>query len=268
MSVFRPRIVGIVQMRMGSSRLPGKMMKDLGPTDVVGLAVGRMSRARLLDGFVVATTDSPLDDSLAARCDELEVPVYRGSEDDVLDRFYQAARFFSAEAVVRLTGDCPFHDPEVIDLVIQAYLDGQGRLAYVNNVIPPTYPDGLDVEVVPFSALEEAWREATKESERQHVTPYIWKQPERFPQQVVKSETDLSHLRWTLDEDRDLEFITRTLARLKGDPFGFKTSDVLRILDREPELLTINQAITRNEGYALDLAREEGSGVLDRTLPD
>ncbi|MBW1712344.1 MAG: glycosyltransferase family protein [Deltaproteobacteria bacterium] len=243
------QIVGIVQMRMNSSRLPGKMLKPLGKTDVAGLVLGRVGQARRLSRLVAATTDSILDDPLAKRCQDLGLPVFRGQEDDVLDRFYQCAREHQAGAVVRLTGDCPFHDPAVIDQVVQAYLDGAGRLAYVSNVIPPTYPDGLDVEVVSLAALEQAWQEAELTSDREHVTPFIWKDPHRFPQGLVRHEPNLSALRWTLDEPQDFEFLLKVLELMDRPPLEFTMFDVLAVLEAHPELMEINQALTRNESY-------------------
>lgn len=243
------RVIGIVQMRMGSSRLPGKMLKPLAVTDAVGLSLGRMGRAARLTELVAATTDNPIDNPLAERCRDLGVPVHRGSENDVLDRFYRAAKERGAEAVVRLTGDCPFHDPAVIDRAVDAFLSGPNDLAYLSNVHPPTYPDGLDVEVMTIAALETAWREAEKISDREHVTPFIWGRPDRFSRLNLANDQDLSHLRWTLDEQRDLDFMEAVLAEIKADPLEFTMADVLAALRRRPGLEKINGQINRNEGY-------------------
>ena len=249
-------IVAIVQMRMGSSRLPGKMLMPLGPATVAELVLGRLGRCRSIHRLVAATTDQPEDDALAQTCRRMGVEVFRGASQDVLDRFYRCALAHQAQVVVRLTGDCPFHDPRVVDAVVAAYLEDGGVHAYVNNVIPPTYPDGLDVEVFPFAALERAWRQARLASEREHVTPFIWKDPARFPQKVVRHPRDLSGLRWTLDTAPDLDFLRAVLAAMPRPPLEFGLEDVLAVLERRPELMAINAGQTRNQGYAKSLAED------------
>jgi len=181
--------------------------------------VERAKRASLIDQVVVATTDRPTDDALIELCSKINVPCFRGSENDVLDRFYQAARTFGAEVVVRITADCPVLDSEVIDKVVRYFLDGD--YDYVSNGFERTYPDGLDTEVFRFDALERAWREADMKSEREHVTLRIWQHPEWFKIGAVKNDQDLSSLRWTVDEPEDLQFHPRRLRTSW-------TSDVLR----------------------------------------
>ena len=250
-----PSVAAIVQARMGSTRLPGKMLIPLyEEKGALELMLGRIARAQRVDRIVVATTVGAADDALATLCARLGFDCFRGSENDVLDRYYQAARRMGSPSVlVRLTGDCPLHDPDVVDEVIGAYEEGGAD--YVANVEPPTYPDGLDTEVFSFGALESAWRDAALKSEREHVTPYIRNHRERFAVRNVACSTDWSSLRWTLDEPADVEFIRAVFSALGDRPFGMR--DVLELLRRQPALLRLNAGIIRNEGYLKSL-KEDG----------
>jgi spore coat polysaccharide biosynthesis protein SpsF (cytidylyltransferase family) len=166
-------VVAIIQARMGSVRFPGKMLKQLGDKPLIWHVIHRVQQATLVDKVVLATSVNENNKPLVREVQSYGVDSYVGDENDVLDRFYQCAKKFKATTIVRITGDCPFSDPEVIDAVISLFQ--KKRLDYASNVLPPTYPDGLDVEVFSFDALEKAWKEATLQSEREHVTPYIWK---------------------------------------------------------------------------------------------
>ncbi len=238
----------ILQARMGSSRLPGKTLAEIFPgLTVIGAMIERVRRAETLARIVIATTDSPKDDPVAALASHLGVPCFRGSEDDVLDRYYQAARVHAAGGtVVRLTGDCPLHDPAVIDQVVRTF--HQAQVDYASNVTPPTFPDGLDVEVFAYAALERAWREATLKSEREHVTLHIRNHPERYRQANVTCPADLSALRWTLDEPADLDFVRAVYGRLYRANPAFGMADILALLQAEPGLAGMNQGIIRNAG--------------------
>jgi spore coat polysaccharide biosynthesis protein SpsF len=218
--------------------------------------IDRVRRARLIDRIVIATTVDEKDKPIIEFAKNRGIPYYVGSEDDVLDRFYRAAKKYKAKIIVRITPDDPFKDPEVIDKVIGYYLEHEGELDYVSNTIKPTYPEGLDVEVFSFDALAKAWREAKKPSEREHVTPYIWNHPEIFRLANVENEEDLSHLRWTLDYEEDLRFVREVYARLyHGQVFLMK--DILALLSAEPELARINQGIARNKGYLESWEKEQ-----------
>ena len=245
------QILAILQTRMGSSRLPGKALLPIfGGKGALELMLLRLHGCRNLAGLAVATTTAAIDDPLEALCRQLGVPCFRGQVDDVLDRYYQAARAFGApEAVVRLTGDCPLHDPAVVDRVVAEFL--ARRPDYLSNVQPPTFPDGLDTEVFTFAALERAWKEAALKSEREHVTPYIRNHPGIFSLGNVTHAADLSGLRWTLDEARDLDFIRAVYARMGRVDFGL--NDVLGLLAAEPALAELNAEIGRNEGYEKSL---------------
>jgi spore coat polysaccharide biosynthesis protein SpsF (cytidylyltransferase family) len=245
-------IGAIVQARMASTRLPGKVLLPLAGKPILWHVVSRVGTSRLIKKVVVATTDRKEDDAICDFCRKNGIDFFRGSEDDVLDRFYRAAKKFRFNAVVRVTADCPLHDPVVIDRVIGEY--AKGGYDYVTNANPPTYPDGLDVEVFSFAALERAWKEARLKSEREHVTPYI-RNSGLFRLGNVANNSDLSSYRWTLDQPEDFEFIKSVYAAMKKDAFGM--DDVLALLGRHPELLGINAGIGRNEGYAKSL-REDG----------
>lgn len=240
-------IAVIIQARMGSSRLPGKVLEDLGGAPLLQYVIERASMARRPDVVVVATTQNQTDDRIGAFCLELGTIVFRGSEHDVLDRYYRAAEAIDANVIVRVTADCPFIDPDVLDRVVDAYLEG--AYDYSSNAIQRTYPDGLDVEVLSFEALDHAWREAKLTSEREHVTPFIWKNPDLFRICHVTLDRDLSSLRWTVDEPLDLEFVRQVYDRLGNLAGTFRMKDVLELLNEEPELQHINAGIELNEGY-------------------
>lgn len=242
-------IAAVVQARMGSTRLPGKTLADVAGRPMLGRLVERAARIPAVQGVVIATTDRSADRAIVDFAEREGLPVATGSETDVLDRVYRAARRHGVEVVVRVTPDCPLLDPDVSGLVLARYLAAAGTLDYASNTQPPTFPDGLDTEVIGIGALERAWREAALPSEREHVTPYIWKHPDRFRLAAVTGTPDLSALRWTVDEPADLAFVRAVYARLGADvPFGME--DVLALLAREPALATLNAGPGRNEGYA------------------
>lgn len=251
------KTVAIIQARMGSTRLPGKVMADVAGRPLLYHVVKRAQQARTLDLVIVATSDQPADDVVARFCAEANIPCFRGSEDDVLDRYYQAAKNHEAAVVVRLTADCPLLDPSVIDKVVQAFR--AGYYDYVSNVVPPTYPDGLDTEVFRVDALERAWREALVKSDREHVTPYIAEQPDLFRLGNVSYPQDLSGLRWTVDRPEDLEFVRRVHDYLGPAP-SFGMMAILALLREHPELMEINSGIQRNKAYQKPL-REDASAT-------
>jgi spore coat polysaccharide biosynthesis protein SpsF (cytidylyltransferase family) len=248
-------ILAVLQARMSSSRFPGKVLKPLLEQPMLLRQIERVRRCALIDDLVVATSAEASDQPLADACAAHGVKIARGSLDDVLDRFITAAQPFAPEAVVRLTGDCPLADPAVIDAVVARYRTG--AFDYVSNVEPATYPDGLDVEVVRMSALERAHRDARLPSEREHVTPYVRNHPEIFPRANVARATDLSHLRWTVDEPADLVFVEAIYRALYPRNPAFSTQDILELLDRTPDLADINAGFERNAGMAKSLAEDQ-----------
>ena len=234
------KVVTIIQARMGSTRLPGKVMLDLCGETVLARVVQRVRRSRLAGEVVVATTTKPADDRVGEECQRMAVKVFRGSESDVLDRYYNAAKLFRADAIVRICSDCPLTDPEIIDQTIQSFLAAQAD--YASNALDRTYPRGLDTEVMTQQALARCWREARAFYQRSHVTPYIYENPDQFRIARVRGDEDYSDYRWTLDTAEDLAFIRAVYARME-DKAGFSWLDVLRLLEQEPELMEWNQHI-------------------------
>lgn len=248
------RNIAIIQARLGSSRLPKKVLLDLSGKSILERVVERVKRSSLIDEVIVATTVKEEDIEVLKLCEKFRTLVYRGSENDVLDRYYQAAKQFNAGNVIRVTADCPLIDYRIIDKVIKLHLSSKAD--YTSNILEETYPDGEDVEVFTFSALEKAWGCATLLSEREHVTPYIRKNGALFKLSNLKNSENLSDKRWTVDEPSDYEFIKLVYDHLyKVDPF-FSMEDVLKLLEIQPELEKINQGIIRNEGYLKSLKED------------
>lgn len=246
---------------MSSSRLPGKVLRPILGVPMLMRQVERIRRAGTLDALVVATSTDRSDDALERVCAENGVSCFRGSLDDVLDRFYRVALERKPEYVVRLTGDCPVADPAVIDAVVRYAV--AGGFDYASNTLQPTFPDGLDVEVLTFRSLETAWREARLPSQREHVTPFVHQQPARFKIGNYAGPRDLSHLRWTVDEVADFELIRQIYEALYPAKPDFTTDDILALLERRPELKQINASLKRNQGYLQSLAKD-GAGTGHR----
>lgn len=245
--------IAVLQARMSSSRLPGKVLKPLLGAPMLMRQVERARRAKSLDDVVIATSTDASDDVLVAACERHGIAWRRGSLDDVLDRYYGVAKSESAATVVRLTGDCPLLDPAVVDRVVETFASGD--VDYASNTLLPTYPDGLDVEVMTFAALEDAWRNARLRSEREHVTPYI-KTNTKFRRINVTHSEDLSALRWTVDEPSDFVVVERIYERLYPANPAFAMPDVLALLRARPELGDGNRHIGRDEGYRRSLAND------------
>ncbi len=244
----------IIQARSGSTRLPGKVLLNLGGKTVLERVVERVRASKLVNGVVVATTLGKDDDAIEALCVKAGVDLFRGSEDDVLDRFYKTAQKYQIEHIVRITADCPLMDAEVIDAVVALHLKEGSD--YTSNTIVETYPDGEDVEVFSFEALKRAWAEASLRSEREHVTPYLKKNQALFKVVNLKCETDLSAHRWTLDEGADYVFIKNVYAALDGGKAYFGMKTILAFLAAHPEVAGMNKGIVRNEGYAKSLKED------------
>ncbi len=250
---FEGPVVAIIQARMGSTRLPGKSLAEIEGRPMLWQVIQRVKRSRLVDRVVVATSTAPADDAIEKMCRENDVPCHRGSENDVLDRFYHAARAEKAAQVVRITADCPLIDPEVIDRVVGRFQHGD--LDYASNAMVRSYPDGLDTEIFSFSALERAWHEASKTSEREHVTSYL--RSDKF--RTANVENDLTylyqHYRWTVDEPDDLEFIREVYKAFRGQE-SFGMQDVLRLIGQTPGLEKMNSEIVSNHGYYKSLFKD------------
>jgi spore coat polysaccharide biosynthesis protein SpsF len=235
------KVTAIIQARIRSTRLPGKVLAEIEGDPMLWHVVRRTRAAETVDEVVVATTTEPADDGIVAVCRERGVACFRGSEEDVLDRYYQTARRHDAQAIVRITSDCPLIDPEIIDKTVRAFLEDQPD--YASNVGVRSYPRGLDTEVMSFRALEVAWRSAREPYQRSHVTPYLYENPGQFKVLSVTSDEDYSAHRWTVDTAEDLEVVRAMYARFESEDFRWR--DVLRLLEREPELAEINRFIAQ-----------------------
>lgn len=234
--------MAIIQARMGSSRLPGKVLKDLAGETMLARVISRLRATNLINEVLVATTNLPVDNAIVAESGRCGVRVARGDQDDVLDRYFQAAHLAEADVVVRITSDCPLIDPEVTDKTILAFLEDKPD--YASNTIVRTYPRGLDTEVISLKALTRAWEEARKPYEREHVTPYLLEHPSEFVLLSVTGDVDYSGFRWTVDTPEDLEFVQAVYFRLGGRT-EFSWRDVLDLLNRAPELLELNRSVTQ-----------------------
>ena len=249
----KPKIVAIIQARMSSSRLPGKVLKEAGGRALLDRMVERVQKSSLIDETWVATTVDPSDDELAAFCEAHGLKYFRGNLMDVLDRYYLAALQAHAEIIVRLTGDCPFIDADLIDQTITALLENHADFS-CNRLPPPlkrTYPIGLDVEVCTFAALERAWNEANEKHEREHVMPYLYEQQGRFKVVKIDHSEDLGELRWTVDTPQDLEFVRAVYAELHNRN-DFSWLDVLKLVRAQPELAAINSGVQHKTMFDVD----------------
>ena len=239
---------------MGSTRLPGKVMTDLGGVPMIRRLLDRLEAAEGIDDLVVATTTNPEDDVLAAWLNNASIPCYRGSSNDVLDRFVQAAEGRQAELIVRVTADDPLKDPEITSQVIEI-IKADPSLDYASNTLEPTWPEGLDIEVVRLSALQRAHREAKLRSDREHVTTYIWKRPQIFRLHNLSWHRNLSHWRWTVDKPADLELMRRIFSRFAERPTAGYL-EIVEWLEDNPDLVAINTGTPRNEGYLKSILEE------------
>lgn len=270
-------IVGIVQARMGASRLPGKVLLDIEGEPMLVRVVERTKRAKSLTEILVATSLEKADDPIEQLCATQGYVCYRGSQQDVLDRYYQAARAYSADVIVRITADCPVIDPLIIDQTVAAFwgygkklitendglveigspteISSPPKWDFAANRLPPpwkrTFPIGLDTEVSTYSALERAWQEATQAYQREHVMPYLYENENLFRILLVNHEPDYGHLRWTVDTARDLELIREVYSRFEGRD-DFSWLEVLELFKRDPELTEINREVSHHDYRDID----------------
>ncbi len=235
-------VIAIVQARMGSTRLPGKVLLDLAGKPMLVRDIERIQRATKIDDIVIATTKKPEDDKIITMCLEYGWKFFRGSENDLLDRYYQAAREYHAKIIVRITSDCPLIEPAIVDRIIEKFVTLETEVDYVSNIFPiRTYPRGLDTEVMSISALEKCWNEDMNPQFREHVTEYILDNPNHFRIFEINHEKDLSSMRWTVDTQEDLDFV-RCVYHHFGDRC-FSWTDVLTLLNNNPKLQDINKHI-------------------------
>jgi len=277
---------------MGSSRLPGKVLLDIAGLPMLALVVERTRRAKTVDEVVVATTNEPDDDLIATLCHEHGYSFFRGSQHDVLDRYFQAAQIFNAEVIVRITADCPLIDPKVIDQTVNAFFGkAASKLGIVTCILPPggtdinkplselesvgeknheidfaanrlpppwgrTFPIGLDTEVCSFRVLEIAWEEALEAHHREHVMPYFYENPSRFRVLLVNYRKDFGELRWTVDTSEDLELVRQIFAQFDGR-LDFSWFEVLSLFEREPNLAQINTRVQHKHYLQVDERRAD-----------
>ncbi len=240
----KPRTLAIIQARMASQRLPGKVLADIAGQPMLAWVVERSRLAETLDGVAVATTVDPSDDPVAALCEARGWAYTRGSMQDVLDRYYQAAKQHQAEVIVRITADCPLMDPGLIDHMVNIFLSADPPLDFAANRLPEgrTYPIGLDIEVCTFAALETAWQEATAPHQREHVMPFLYENRERFNVLLVHHPEDYGALRWTVDTPQDLEAVRQIFAHLEGRE-AFTWLEALEVYRQNPSLAEINASV-------------------------
>ena len=248
----------ILQARFSSTRLPGKVLKNIVNKPMLALQIERIRAAKLIDNIIVATSTKQDDDAIANLCEKLNVTCFRGNLNDVLDRFYCAAQQFPSNHIVRLTGDCPLIEASIIDQVITLHLNK--GVDYTSNCLIPCLPDGLDVEVFTLNALQQSWQQATKPSEREHVTQYIINNNDKFTIASYQYSPNLSEHRWTVDEANDFEFVDKIYQYLYPNKPNFTMEDVLSLLKQRPDLIKINNEFSRNQGLASSKAFDKEQG--------
>ncbi len=247
------KVIAILQARMNSSRLPGKVMMNLVNKPVLEHIVERLSYCKMIEKIVVATTSEESDNIIEDYCKNNKIDFYRGNIEDVLDRFYSSAKIFNADPIVRITCDCPVIDPVIVDAIISGYLAGE----YDCYGLGGKFPDGLDCTVYSFYALEKAWKEAKLKSEREHVGPYIQNNPKLFKTGYLEIFKNLEKYRWTLDEANDYELLNKIFNALYRSSSPFLTHEILKFLQNNPNLSLINNKNIRNEGYLKSLQEDK-----------
>ena len=247
------KIIAVIQARMNSTRLPGKVLMPLANKPVLSHVIERLSYCRMIDKIVVATSVEKSDNLIDDYCKKSNIICYRGSLEDVLDRYYQAAKLYKADLIIRITADCPVVDPVVVDSVVTGYLSGD----YDCYGLRGDFPDGLDCTLFSFTAIEKAWKEAKLQSEREHVGPYIENNTHLFRNGSLKLFNGLANQRWTLDEPDDYELLSKIFNKLYRPDSPFLTHEILQFIKDNPDLSTINGHIVRNKGYLKSLQEDK-----------
>lgn len=240
-------IVAIVQARTGSTRFPNKVFSNLSGYPLIWHVFNRLKLSKYITKFILATTTNPNDDSLEKWAIDNGISVFRGSENNVLSRFYYAGIEAKADIVVRITADDPFKDYTIIDCVIEMLLNGKFDFAYNNN--PPSFPEGLDTEVFTMEALKTAFQNSDSDFEKEHVTQYFYRNKEQFSQQNFENDSNISYLRWTIDTELDFQMVSEVYNNLFKESEIFLTQDILNYLDKNPNLSSLNLNVKRSEMY-------------------
>ena len=251
----------MVQARMGSSRLPGKVMKEVVGKPLLEHIIDRLNFSKEIDKIIIISGKGIENEPIKELCEKLNVDYFLGDENDVLNRYYQAAihfNLFESDSIVRITADCPLIDPVVVDQVISKHL--KNIYDYTTNTLVRTFPDGLDCEVFTFPVLKDIWQKANLKSEREHVTLYIKNNPENYKLGNLEQNCDLSDLRWTVDEKEDFILIKKIYEYLYNEEKPFLMNDIVELLDNNPSLLEINNMYGRNEGLLKSLREDVNLG--------
>ena len=251
-------ILGVVQVRIGSTRFKKKALKPISGKPLLKIIIDRLLHSKKLDKIVIATTNNIEDKVILNFAKEYGIDSYAGSELDLVDRMFQTAKKFKADAIVRITGDCPLVDPKIVDDIIEIYCNNR-EIDYVSNIYPPTYPDGLDVELFPFKTLEFLWNNVDDAFLRECLSGYIIKNQDKFKVVNYSYPKDLSSLRWTVDYEEDYEFVLKIFEKLDSSDDIFHMEDILNLLHCEPDLLKINAGHIRNEA---DLKKEDYREIM------
>jgi spore coat polysaccharide biosynthesis protein SpsF (cytidylyltransferase family) len=260
--------VAIIQARINSTRLPGKVLRKIGNEPMLHHVINQVRGSRLIKDIMVVTTTMPQDDVIVKYCKKNNIKCFRGSSTDLLDRYYKCAKKFGIDPIVRITSDCPLIDPRVVDKAITKFL--KGSFDYVANNLekhngkwnnsPCNFPQGMTVEVSSFRALEHAWKKAKKPSEREHVFPYVQFNPKLFRVSNFKYPRDLSFIRCTIDRLDDLQFVTELFKRFPKNKKFIEIKDIVKIVRKEPELVKMNNRIAFDEGYKKSLTEDRKVG--------
>jgi len=246
-------ILAILQARYSSSRLPKKVLKPILGKPMLFHQIQRLQNSKLIDDLVVATSTSSSDDPIENMCLENNINLFRGNLENVLDRFYQCAKRYNPDYIVRLTGDCPLIDWKVVDQTIEFFLDGNYDFAETSL----KYPDGLDTEIMTMQSLKRAWENAELPSEKEHVTQFIVNRADEFHNGILEPNHDMTHMRWTVDEPEDFMFVEKIYQALYAKNPFFLTEDILNLLKKKPKLIKINNKFIRNEGLEKSLVEDK-----------
>ena len=244
----------IIQARMGSDRLPGKTLNKIDSHNtILDYVINQIKYSKYSENIIVATTQNTEDDKIIEKLQDSSVETFRGSSQDVLDRYYQCAKYFSLDHIVRITADNPLIDPEILDMVIRKYLDEKPD--YASNALVRTFPYGTEIEIFNFKTLEKIWNDAERTSEREHVTVYVKHNPKKFKILDISNDQNISHLRWTVDRENDLRLIRLIVEKIDNRPILLH--HILELFEKEPELEKINMGNVPDEGYFKSIKNEK-----------